>query len=103
MSDWTPSPGSQALRNFAQHLGTVASILANGLDEDTEFPDAPVLDVTELTQTDLPAATLALEDLARLQERIAGMQTRLAGEIAGMRRTRLDPAKPAPRSLDTSL
>jgi len=100
--------GSEILELFSEHHEQLAAALTHDLDSDGALPPGPdIADLIgagiELTEADHDAARQLLADIASLQDRVAGLQTRIAGEIAGMRRPSVVPAKPAPRALDTSL
>lgn len=100
--------GSEILERLVEHHEQLAAALSNDLDSHDAFPTGPdIAGLTsagvELTDADRDRARQVLADLTSLQDRVAGLQTRIAGEIAGMRRTNVTAAKPAPRALDTSL
>lgn len=94
--------GSEILDQLTEHQQELAAALAD-LDRDDAFPAGPEVSGLELSADDHDRARQVLTDLTALQERVAGLQTRIAGELAGMKRARMSPSKPAPRAVDTSL
>ena len=80
----------------------VAAIESLALADEGPLPAPPDLDGLTLDGTDAIRAQELLGRLDAAGARLAGMQTRVRGEIEGMRRPRGDARRPAPRTLDTS-
>lgn len=94
--------GSVALDLLGEHHDQIAAALARGLDDDNAFPADLDMTGVELGAGDYDQAQQLLTDLKALQSRVAGMQTRVAGELSDMRRRRPSISKPPPRAFDTS-
>lgn len=93
---------SEILVQLAEHRDELTAALGD-LEGEAPFPAGPEIEGLELNAADYNEARQLLSDLTTLQDRVSGLQARIAGELAGMRRPRASPFKPAPRAIDTSL
>lgn len=80
----------------------VEAVEAMGMTEDAVAPPAVDLSAMTLEPGDVDRARALLARLEAAEARIQGMQTRLLGEIEGIKRPRRAMTRRAPRLVDTT-